>query len=127
MKLRILLIFLFLNFATIIFSQEKSSPLYDTEIMRNVLTMDIEGTLYANVKVTLESKSEDGFSTYRVKVTIVDIEGTEVWKKNLKNVYLYVFSDGTIQVGKPKFNKILIFKNESGSYIGKIREKEGIY
>ena len=127
MKKRLLLIFLFLNFTTIIFSQEKVYPLTDTEIMRNVLIMDIEGTEYENVKVTLKSMSSDYFSDKRVKVTIVDIEGTEVWKKTLKNVYLYVFPNGQIRVGQPNFFRILITMNESGSFNGKIREKEGIY
>ena len=97
--------------------------------MRNVTRMDIEGTVYENVKVTLKSISPDYLISdkYKVKVTIVDMEGMKVWKKTLKNVYLYVFSSGQIQVGKPSMEKILINKNYSGSYVGKIREKEGIY
>jgi hypothetical protein len=64
---------------------------------------------------------------YKVKVTIVDMDGKEVWRKTLKNVYLYVFSDGQIQVGKQNFTKILITKNVSGTFNGKIRENEGVY
>lgn len=129
MKLRILLILLFFNFTTSLFSQETAKPLTDTEIMRNVSRMDIEGKEYENVKVTLKSISPDYYISdkYRVKVTIVDMDGKEVWKKTLKNVFLYVFSEGQIQVGKPNFNKILIQKNDSGSFNGKIREKEGVY
>ncbi len=55
------------------------------------------------------------------------MNGVKVWKKTMKNAYLYVFLNGQVQVGQPKFSKILIYKNDSGSYIGKIREKEGIY
>lgn len=129
MKLRILLIFLFLNFNTNLFSQETTKPLTDTEIMRKVSRMDIEGKEYENVKVTLKSISPDYFISdiYKVKVTIVDTDGKEVWKKTLKNVYLYVFSDGQIQVGKPNFSMILIQKNISGLFVGKLREKEGVY
>jgi hypothetical protein len=129
MKLKIFLIFLIFNFTTSLFSQETAKPLTDTEIMRNVSIMDIEGEKYENVKVTLKSISPDYYFSdiYKVKITIVDMEGKEVWKKTLKNVYLYVFSDGQIQVGKPNFNKIHIQKNDSGSFNGKIREKEGVY
>jgi hypothetical protein len=129
MKLRILLIFLFFNFTTSLFSQETTKPLTDTEVMRNVSSMDIEGKEYENVKVTLKSISPDYFISdiYKVKVSIVDADGKEVWKKTLKNVFLYVFSDGQIQVGKINFNMILIQKNVSGSFTGKIREKEGVY
>jgi hypothetical protein len=91
--------------------------------------MDIEGKEYENIKVTLKSISPDyAFSDkYKVKVTIVDVEGKDVWRKTLKNVYLYVFSDGQIQVGKQNFSRIVITKNISGAYIGKIRENEGVY
>jgi len=128
-KLRILLIFLFSNFTTSLFSQETTKPLTDAEIMRNVSKMDIEGKEYENVKITLKSISPDYYFSdkHKVKVTIVDMDGKEVWKKTLKNVFLYVFSDGQIQVGKPNFNKILITKNGSGSFNGKIRESEGVY
>lgn len=129
MKPRIILIFLIFNCATRIYSQETTKPLTDTEIVRNVSRMDIEGKEYENVKVTLKSISPDYFvsTIYKVKVTIVDTDGKEVWKKTLKNVFLYVFSDGQIQVGKTNFNKILIQRNISDSFNGKIREKEGVY
>lgn len=129
MKLGILLLFLIHSFTTSLFSQETAKPLTDTEIMRNVSRMDIEGKEYENVKVTLKSVSPDYYFSdkHKVKVTIVDMGGKDVWKKTLKNVYLYVFSDGQIQVGKQNFTKILISKNVSGSYNGKIRENEGVY
>jgi hypothetical protein len=129
MKPKILLILLILNFTTSLFSQETTKPLTDTEIERNVSSMDIEGKVYENVNVTLKSISPDYYFSdkFKVKVTIVDMEGKTVWKKTLNNVFLYVFSDGQIQVGKPNFSKILIKKNYSGSYIGTIREKEGVY
>lgn len=129
MKPQILLIFILCNITTSLFSQETTKPLTDTEIMRNVSNMDIEGKEYDNVRVTLKSISPDYFVSdkHKVKVTIVDMDGNKIWKKTLKNVYLFVFSNGQIQVGKPNFTKILIFKNDSESFIGVIREKEGIY
>jgi hypothetical protein len=129
MKPRILLMFLFFSFTAHLFSQETSKPLTDTEIMRNVSRMDIEGKEYEDVKVTLKSISPDYYFSdkHKVKITIVDMNGKNVWRKTLKNVYLYVFSDGQIQVGKQNFTKILITKNGSGSFNGKIRENEGVY
>jgi len=128
MKRRILLIFLIFSFTTSIFPQEKISPLNDTEILRNVSSIDIEGEIFENVKITLKSISPDYFISdiFKVKVSIVDQNGKKVWNKTLKNVFLYVFSNGQIQVGKPNFNMILI-QNNSGSCYGKIREKEGVY
>ena len=129
MKPQILLIFILCNITTSLFSQETTKPLTDTEIMRNISNMDIEGKEYDNVRVTLKSISPENYFSdkYKVKVTIEDMDGKKVWKKTLKNDYLYVFSDGDIQVGRPNFSKILIFKNDSGSFIGVVREKEGIY
>jgi len=129
MKSTILLFFLFFNSTSSLFSQERAKPMNDTEIMRNVSRLDIEGKEYENVKVTLKSISPDYYFSdkYKVKVIIVDAAAKEVWKKTLKNVFLYVFSDGQIQVGKANFNRILITKNDSGSFNGKIREKEGVF
>jgi len=129
MKPRILLTFLLFNFTISLFSQETAKPMTGTEIVRNVSRIDIEGKEYENVKITLKSISPDYFFSdiYKVKVTIVNMEGKVVWKKTLKNVFLYVFSSGQIQVGKPNFDKILIQKNYLGEFNGKIREKEGIY
>ena len=114
MKIQILLIFIFFNISTIVFCQERTIPLTDTEIIRNVSSIDIEGIEYKNVKVIMKSISPDYvFSDkYKVKVTIEDMDGKKVWKKTLKNDYLYVFSKGEIQVGRRNFTKILIYKNE---------------
>ena len=129
MKLRILLTFLIFNMSFFVFAQETAKPMSDAEIERTLSMIDIEGKQYDNVKVNLKSISPDYFISdiYKVKVDIVDSEGKTVWKRTLKNVYLYVFPSGQIQVGKPNFDKIVISKNNYGSYIGKIREKEGIY
>ena len=114
------------------FAQEPESvrPLNDTEVVRRVAIMDIEGQRYDNVVVTMKSTSPDYFITdkYKVKITISDANGKKVWKKTLKNVFLYVFSDGQVQVGKRNFVQILIEKSSlTGDFLGMIREKEGIY
>ena len=65
---------------------------------------------------------------YKVKVKVVDENGKSIYKKTLKNAFLYVFSNGQIQVGKPNFNQILITESElTDDNIGIIREKEGVY
>ena len=91
--------------------------------------MDIEGDIFKNVVVTMKSMSPDYLlDKYRVRVTIVDADGKKVWKKTLKNVYLYVFSDGQVQIGKQNFNQIVIRKpSDNGDYFGIIREKEGVF
>ena len=51
-----------------------------------------------------------------------------LYKKTLKNVFLYVFSNGQIQVGKKNFDQIVVSKSKStDENIGIIREKEGVY
>ena len=128
MKLQTLLTILIFSITSNIFSQETTKPLTDSEIVRKVSKVDVEGVEYENVIITLKSLSPDYFSDiYRVKVTINDKDGNEVYKKTLKNVFLYVFSNGQIQVGKPNFHKIIIERNDSDSFNAKIREKEGIY
>ncbi len=127
-KITTLLIFLIFSFPAILLSQEKTKPLSDSEIIRNVSSSDVEGIKYQDVTVSMRSISPDYvFSdNSKVKVKIVKA-GRVVWKKTLKNSNLYVFSDGQVQVGKPNFSKILIHKNSYGNYVGKIREYEGVY
>ena len=79
--------------------------------------------------MTFKSTSPDGFfnDKYKVKVTIKNKEGKTIWKKTLKNVFLYVFSDGQIQVGKNNFNMILVRKSKKiDGIISIIRIKEGV-
>ncbi len=110
-------------------AEEKSKPLTDKEIVRKVSILDIEGRIYEDVVVTMKSVSPDYFtSRYRVKIKVIDSNSKIVWKKTLKNSYLYVFSDGQVQVGKPKFDQLVIYKSSySGCWKGSIREFEGIF
>lgn len=111
------------------FAQEKTSPIADVVIERNVTVLDLEGKTYENVTVRFKSVSPSNsiWGIYRVSVKIKNSEGETIWKKAFNNAYLYVFSDGQVQVGKPNFNMIVIFENDDGSYSGTIREKEGVY
>ncbi|MDN3643749.1 hypothetical protein QWY87_13615 [Lutimonas halocynthiae] len=131
-KITTLLIILMFSFPAILLSQEEEetiSPSYKTEIIRNVSVLDIEGIVYKNVTVSLKSNNQGRYvgETSKVKVKIVNVDGRLIWNKTLKNAYLYVFSNGDIQVGRPRFNKIIIDKVYSGDYVGEIREYEGIY
>ena len=129
MKLKIVLTLILLNFTLFLFAQETTKPINDVEIERTVSIIDIEGKKYENVKVNLKSISPDYFISdiYRVKVNITTEEGKSLWKKTLKNVYLYVFSNGQVQVGKRNFDMIVLYKNDTGIFTGKVREKEGVY
>lgn len=132
MKRFVTILILTLSFTISGFSQESETvkPLTDTEIVRRVAFMDIEGKYYDNVVVTMKSISPDYIMTdkFRVKVKVTDSNGKKVWKKTLKNVFLYVFSNGQVQVGKRNFDQLVIQKSSStGEFLGMIREKEGIY
>ena len=130
MKKTLLLFAMLLAFTSNVFAQEKAKPLIDQEVMRKVALIDIEGTTYENVVVSMKSTSPDYFITdaYKVRVVITDSTGKKIWKKTLKNVFLYVFPKGQVQIGKGGFDQIVIQKSSyTDDFIGKIREKEGIY
>ena len=127
-----LLVIMFLT-STFAFTQsepETTTPLTDIEVVRKVAILDIEGEIHEDVIISFKSTTPDYFITdkYKVKVKVVDKKGKSVYKKTFKNAFLYVFSNGQIQVGKPNFDQILITKSElTNSNIGIIREKEGVY
>ena len=130
MKKTLLLFAMLLAFTLNVFAQEEAKPLIDQEVMRRVALIDIEGTTYENVVVSMKSTSPDGIITdkYKVKVVITDSKGKKIWKKTLKNVFLYVFSNGQVQVGKRGFDQIVIQKSSyTDNFVGMVREKEGIY
>lgn len=132
MKRFVTILFLMMSLPLSGFAQERESarPLFDAEVVRKVALMDIEGQLYYDVVVSMKSTSPDYFLTdkFKVKVAITDAKGKKVWKKTLKNVFLYVFSNGQVQVGKTNFDQIVIQKSSlTGDFVGQIRVKEGIY
>ncbi len=143
MKKFIVLLIFTLSFDSFAFAQsvkdepEKASPMQNAELIRKVLSLDIEGKLYTDVVVAIKSISitspnliSGNYSEkYRVKVKVMDSDGKTVWNKTMKNVYLYVFSNGQVQVGKPNFDKLVIYsdKRDNKYEKGIIREKEGVY
>ena len=76
----------------------------------------------------MKSTSPDYFITdkYKVKVTVQDKNGKKIYKKTFKNCYLYIFSNGQVQVGQPKFNQIVISR-AGERWFGEIKEKEGVW
>ena len=107
---------------------ESAKPLTNAVIMRRNVFLDIEGEYFDDVTITFKSISPDYFFTHtdRVKVKVTDSNKKVIYNKTLKNAFLYVFSDGQIQVGRVNFDQIIIY-NYDGDYYGTIREKEGIY
>lgn len=106
-------------------SVEKSSPLIGVEVDRNCYQLDIEGVVFNDVLI--------GFYCYyntlwfRYETNVVVMKGKKkIYKKKFKNSYLYVFNDGQVQVGQPKFRQIVVGKIGS-DYYGKIRQFEGLY
>lgn len=127
MKKVILFLFCFLSCSISMMSQElqRAKPMFNAEIVRNLAILDIEGETYFDVEVTIKSNSA---LKPKVKIFIKEKGGELIWKKTLKHSYLYVFSSGQVQVGRPNFDQILIHKSKNGiSFVGKIREKEGVY
>lgn len=131
MKKVLLLMLMFVASLSMVAQEpETARPLTDTEVVRRVALLDVEGKYYFDVVMTFKSTTPDYFITdkYKVKVTVKNNEGKTVWKKTLKNVFLYVFSSGQIQVGKQNFDMIVVQKSkETGDFIGIVREKEGVY
>lgn len=130
-KMYLLLIMLFTSYSTFAQSDpEKSMPLTDMEIARKIAFLDIEGKYYEDVTMSFKSITPDYFISdkYKVKVKVIDKNGKSIYKKTFKNVFLYVFSNGQIQVGKKNFNQIVVSKSKTtNENIGIIREKEGVY
>lgn len=124
---RVLLLLVSIIFAVNVFAEEVS-PIRNVEVLRKVWCIDIEGTNYYNCIVTVKANEPDYvFTQPSVKVTVKNSEGNKIFKKKFKNSNLYIFSNGQIQIGRPNFDKVVIFKEHGDSYRGKIREKEGVY
>ena len=131
MKKVLLLMLMFVGSLTMVAQEPESArPLTDTEVVRRVARVDLEGKYFYDVVMTFKSTTPDYLITdkYKVKVTVTDSAGKKVWKKTIKNVFLYVFSSGQIQVGKQNFDVIVVQKDkETGYFFGIVREKEGVF
>ena len=130
MRKTLLLFAMLLAFTSSVFAQEEAKPLMDREVMRRVALIDIEGITYENVVVSMKSASLDDYikGENKVEVVITDSKGKKIWEKALKNVFLYVFSNGQVQIAQGGFVQIVIDKlSQTDDFVGMVREKEGIY
>ena len=99
----------------------------ENNIVRNIDTIDIEGDFYCNVTVHIKSMPQSKYVKPYVKVKIVETgTGKTILSKTLNGSFLFLFSDGQIQVGKHNLRQIAISKPGKGS-AGIIRIKEGIW
>ena len=130
MKYFLPILFVLFTYSFSASAQETAKPLTDTEVVRKVALMVIEGVNYKNVVVSMICITPDYFFTdkYKVKMTVADEYGKTIYKKTFKNVFLFVFPSGQIQVGKNNFNQVVIFKAPySNNYYGEVNEKEGVF
>ena len=113
-----------------VFERKEANPVTDQKVVRKVALIDIEGTTYENVVVSMKSASLDDYikGENKVEVVITDSKGKKIWEKALKNVFLYVFSNGQVQIAQGGFVQIVIDKlSQTDDFVGMVREKEGIY
>lgn len=138
MKKYVLLLLAIVTILFFAFAQsepETAEPSYGVEIQRRCAILDIEGKEYENALVELKSNDPDynftDKSHVNVKATITLPTGEQkvVYKKKIKDSYLFIFRNGQIQVGRPNFDKIVITPSSTkeGIYYGTINEKEGVY
>lgn len=98
----------------------------ENNIVRSIDSIDIEGDFYCNVTVHIKSIPQGKYAKPYVKVKIVETATKKtILSKTLNGSYLFLFSDGQIQVGKHNLRQIAISKPGKGS-AGIIRIKEGI-
>lgn len=110
---------------------ESVAPSCDTKIVRRCRWLDIEGEMYDSVTVSLKSKRPDYWARdeYQVEVLVKNMKEKIVYKKTFNNAYLYIFSNGAIYVGKPRFHRVEIepIDYDGMSPYGIIREEEGVW
>lgn len=124
MSMKKMLLFLVSIFFSVSVCAEEVSPTFNVEIERKVSYIDIEGEMYYDCVVAIRASSA---TVSVVSVQIKDKNGKRIYVRKFKGSYLYIFSSGQIQIGKPRFDKVVIYSRPYGSYVGKIREKEGVY
>ena len=98
-------------------------------LYRNVSLAAIEQNNYLDVIVKFKAAELGDYFTNGVKVVVVDNNtGKKIYRKRFSKSYLYVFSDGTIEVGKGNaLTQIILFKYKDGSGWGMILKERGIY
>lgn len=79
----------------------------------------IEQNNYLDVIVKFKAAELGDYFTNGVKVVVVDNNtGKKIYRKRFSKSYLYVFSDGTIEVGKGKLLPKLYYLNIRMEVVG---------
>ncbi len=138
MKRLLIVLFLMTSFVMVGYGQvtnstevESVKPVRNTVVERKVTSIDIDGVTYSNVTVSVQAINHRHYNHHKVKIAIKDVMGKKLWGKTLKDVYLYVFTDGQVQVGQGTFIQLLIEKmakpTPKGEFTATFREKQGIF
>lgn len=128
---KVFVVFLFIFSTVSTFAQsegESVKPIGGITLYRNVSLAAIEQNNYLDVIVKFKAAELGDYFTNGVKVVVVDNNtGKKIYRKRFSKSYLYVFSDGTIEVGKGNaLTQIILFKKD-GSGWGMILKERGIY
>ena len=125
---KVFVVFLFIFSTVSTFAQsegESVKPIGGITLYRNVSLAAIEQNNYLDVIVKFKAAELGDYFTNGVKVVVV---GKKIYRKRFSKSYLYVFSDGTIEVGKGNaLTQIILFKYKDGSGWGMILKERGIY
>ena len=112
-------------------AQEKESVhpvMGQVEIARICDVVDIEGSIVKDAVIYLKTGKTAFSYSISNKVDVKVKQGKKtIFHKKLKNAYLYIFSNGQVQVGQPRINNIIIGRDSDGSIVGQIRIMEGIW
>ena len=126
---KVFVVFLFIFSTVSTFAQsegESVKPIGGITLYRNVSLAAIEQNNYLDVIVKFKAAELGDYFTNGVKVVVVD--NNTIYRKRFSKSYLYVFSDGTIEVGKGNaLTQIILFKYKDGSGWGMILKERGIY
>ena len=129
---KVFVVFLFIFSTVSTFAQsegESVKPIGGITLYRNVSLAAIEQNNYLDEIVKFKAAELGDYFTNGVKVVVVDNNtGKKIYRKRFSKSYLYVFSDGTIEVGKGNaLTQIILFKYKDGSGWGMILKERGIY
>lgn len=112
-------------------NSESVKPTFDVKLERPVSVAVIDGTIYHDVLVEIDSR-DPLFGESGVKVTVKDYHGgntksgkinKKLYKKRFSYAHVYAFSDGTIQVGKGDAVTYLVLYEVGGEW--RLRMREG--
>ena len=128
---KVFVVFLFIFSTVSTFAQsegESVKPIGGITLYRNVSLAAIEQNNYLDVIVKFKAAELGDYFTNGVKVVVVDNNtGKKIYRKRFSKSYLYVFSDGTIEVGKGNALTQIILLYKDGSGWGMILKERGIY